>query len=273
MQVELMQHQKQCLDALKDRKRCAIYHDMGLGKTFTGGEKLTQVGNAINLIICQKSKIEDWIEHFHLYYSEFPYCTELFNLTKKKDMNRFIKTADEWHDTDWITDDLTGEPYSVDNPDPCQYIGVINYELAFRRPDLLKLQRFTLMLDESSLISNENAKRSRFILKMKPDAVILLSGTPTAGKYEKLWSQCCLLGWSISKEVFWNSYVETTWAEGFKRKVVTGYKRVDHLKRKLAEYGAVFLKTEEVIDLPQQIEQQIILHPTKVEQNLLGITP
>lgn len=81
-------------------------------------------------------------------------------------------------------------------------IGVINYETAFRRDWLLKLKDFTLMLDESSLITNETAKRSKFILKMQPESVILLSGTPTAGKYERLWSQVQLLGWNITKKRF-----------------------------------------------------------------------
>jgi SNF2 family DNA or RNA helicase len=46
---------------------------------------------------------------------------------------------------------------------------------------------------------------------------------------------------------------------GFLQQVVTGYKNVDHLKKKLAEHGAVFLKTEEVLNLPEQIEQTIML--------------
>jgi len=142
---------------------------------------------------------------------------------------------------------------------------VINYELAFRRSDIAHVTGFTLMLDESSLISNENAKRSKFVLKLQPESVILLSGTPTAGKYEKLWSQCQLLGWDITKKAFWKSYVETMWidVDDFQREVVIGYKNVRHLKRKLAEHGAVFMKTEEVLELPEQIEQKIMFTPTK----------
>ena len=63
------------------------------------------------------------------------------------------------------------------------------------------------MLDESSLIQNDTAKRSKFVLKMNPDNVILLSGTPTSGKYENLWSQMNLLGWNISKELYNRQYV------------------------------------------------------------------
>lgn len=121
------------------------------------------------------------------------------------------------------------------------------------------------MLDESSLIQNETTRRAKFILRLQPESVVLLSGTPTSGKYEKLWSQCKLLGWDIKKKAFWASYVDTEWVEQgqFKREVVTGYKHVDHLKKKLAQHGAVFMKTQEVIELPEQIEQKIYVKPTK----------
>ena len=112
------------------------------------------------------------------------------------------------------------------------------------------------MLDESSIIQNEGAKRSKFVLGLHPDNVILLSGTPTAGKYEKLWSQLHLLGWGISKDLFYKQYVTTEWMEdsqsGFRIKVVTGYKNVDRLKAKLAQHGAVFMKSEDVFTLPEQ---------------------
>ncbi|WP_330616983.1 DEAD/DEAH box helicase [[Clostridium] symbiosum] len=218
---------------------------MGLGKTFVGAEKVYLLNNAVNLVICQKSKIDDWVQHFKEYYPDY----RVLNLTKKSEAITFRNLIDT---------------KAIYNPS-VQIVGVVNYETAFRRDWLLKLQDFTLMLDESSLITNENAKRSKFILKMNPESVVLLSGTPTAGKYEKLWSQVQLLGWDITKKAFWNSYVETAWIdEGcFKREVVVGYKHVEHLKKKLAEHGAFFMKTEEVIDLPEQIEQKIMVKPTK----------
>ena len=144
-------------------------------------------------------------------------------------------------------------------------VAIINYELAFRRGWLTQLENFTLMLDESSLIQNETAKRSKFILKLKPESVILLSGTPTSGKYEALWSQLKLLGWNITKDAFWKSYVDTKWVEddGYNRQVIVGYKHVEHLKKKLAQFGAVFMKTEEVLTLPERIEQKIYVSQSK----------
>lgn len=244
--IKLLPHQEKCLKQLEGRNRVAIYHDMGLGKTFTGSEKMMQLDAGVNLIICQKSKVRDWVEHFFTYYIDKTKCDEsgawCYDLTTQNGIDMF-----------------THSRYRT-------VIGVINYDLIFRRPELLKLKDFTLMLDESSLICNEQTKRAKAVLKMQPLNVILLSGTPTAGKYEKLWTQCKLLGWNISKQVFWNSYIITKWVDygaGFMQQVVTGYKMVDHLKKKLAEHGAVFLKTEEVLNLPEQIEQKVMLKRSK----------
>lgn len=242
--MNLYPHQIEALNLTAQYENAAYFYDMGLGKTFVGSEKAKQYGLPV-LLICQKSKIHDWMEHFREYYAYIPEF--VYDLTDKKQLTAFFEHMD---DTD---------------PNKEDAYGVINYELAFRRKDLLSLRNYTLMLDESSLIQNEQAKRTKFILKLSPSHVILLSGTPTAGKYEKLWSQCILLGWQIRKKVFWNSYIETEWVEiaGFKHEQVTGYKNVNHLKKKLAQHGAVFKKTEEVMDLPAQVDQMIYVEQSK----------
>lgn len=231
--MTLYPHQKEALEISEDKTRVAFYHDMGLGKTFTGAEKLKRLNGRINLVVCQKSKIDDWIEHFREYYPEML----IFNLTNKKAFDGFINVSQY-----------------------CQVVGIINYDLIFRRNELSNLDIDTLMLDESSLIQNETSKRSKFILKkLHFKNVILLSGTPTNGKYENLWSQLHLLGWEISKDLFWKHYVDFEWQDqnGFPMKVVKGYKNVERLKHKLREHGAQFLKTEEVMSLPDKIEQTI----------------
>ena len=258
--MKLFPHQEDVLKQTEGRNLVAYYLDMGLGKTFVGSEKMMTLGKSFNLVVCQKSKVQDWIGHFNQNYSEHPYCIEVFDLTNKKQMERFMKVVNSWEEYMEMDEDFRGEPcepYLVDNPDPCQYIGVINYDLIFRRKDLLNLENFTLLLDESSLIQNEKAERTKFILKMHPKNVILLSGTPTSGKYENLWSQIQLLGWNISLKVFQRQYVN--WKKidvgGVEISVVDKddpYKNTERLKSKLREHGAIFMKTEECFDLPEQ---------------------
>lgn len=232
--MKLYPFQEKVLEDTRSYHNVLYALDMGLGKTFVGGEKMITLENKVNLIVCQKSKIQDWCDHFRTQYVNIHVC----DLTDNQVARYFIEAAH-----------LSAHQMVV---------GVINYDLIFRRQDFLKLIHFTLLLDESQNIRNEHAKRSRFILKMHPDNVILLSGTPTSGKYEHLWSQCRLLGWEISKKAFWSTYIETKWVEdyntGFRRQYVVGYKNVERLKRKLAQHGTVFMKTSEVIDLPKQRE-------------------
>jgi len=238
--MQLYPHQTEALDLIRDKNKCAVYYDMGLGKTFIGSEKMKEIGAKINLVICQKSKVDDWVKHFAAYYHY-----KIFDLTKPRQLSDFLGMAQ-------------GERFNI--------IGIINYDLVWRREDLLHLSGFTLLLDESSLITNRTANRSKFILMLSPANVILLSGTPTAGRYEKLWSQLQLLGWNIDEETYFKSYVDYEWIEtedGFWEKKIKGYKNVDHLKRRLAKFGAIFKKTNEVINLPNQIEQMIYVKPSK----------
>ena len=228
----------------------------------------------VNLVICQKSKVQDWVDHFKTYYAthDKDFCAEelIFDLTDKKQLERFLAEATEATTVDYITDEWTGQAYAQENLYPFMMIGVINYDLIFRRPQFKQLNDFTLMLDESSLIQNENAKRSKFILDMHPANIILLSGTPSSGKYENLWTQLHLLGWKISQDTYNKQYINWKLTEddgsGFRHKIVDKadpYKNVDRLKMKMREHGAVFMKTEECFDLPEQTFIQVNCETTK----------
>lgn len=230
--MKLYKHQEEVLRQTEQLNKVAYYLDMGLGKTYVGAEKMKRLGNRINLLICQKSKIQDWIRHFKTNYE-----IAVVDLTVKGAVST-----------------LTGWKFGM------SVVGIINYELAWRRKDLLKLKDFTLMLDESSLIQNKTAKQTKFILKLEPENVILLSGTPTAGKYENLWTQAHLLGWDISEKLYQRQYVNwKTQKIGYKDPKIIRvvdkekpYKNVERLKSKFRQHGAVFMKTEDVLTLPKQ---------------------
>lgn len=230
--MKLYKHQEEALERTKTFNKCAYYHDMGLGKTFTGSEKMRMLNNNVNLIICQKSKVKDWIDHCETNMTdEFV----VFDLTKKKDFDLF---------------------FSWRNPET-KKIGIINYDLVYRREELTNLQDFTLLLDESSMIQNDKAKRTKAILKLNATNVILLSGTPVGGKYENLYSQLKLLGWKITKKQFWNNYINFEMVQyggplSPTIPKIKGYKNVDELKMMLKVFGADFLKSDEVFDLPKQ---------------------
>lgn len=77
--MNLYEFQKDILEKTKEKNKVAYYLDMGLGKTFIGSEKMIELNTEFNLVICQKSKVTDWIKHFKTYY---PYNAN-FQLLKK----------------------------------------------------------------------------------------------------------------------------------------------------------------------------------------------
>lgn len=243
--MSLMTHQLKILAQTKYSDCVAYFADMGLGKTFIGSEKINQINNNTNLILCQKSKVTDWYNHFKDYYEEYT----VIDCTKEKNLLEINKITNK-------------------------KVLIINYDLIFRREFFLTLKDFTLLLDESSIIQNEKSKRAKFILKLNPKNVILLSGTPVSGKYENLYSQCKLLGWNITKELYDKQYVNYKLIDvgGYIYKVVdknNPYKNVERLKQKLREHGAVFLKTEECFDLPKQNFVRINIKKTKDYEKFL----
>ncbi|MFL2104167.1 DEAD/DEAH box helicase [Mycobacteroides abscessus] len=216
---------------------------MGLGKTYVGSEKAKQLDEWITIVVCQKSLIETWSKHIEQHYPQY----ELLDMTIKGNLQKLNEGLNEDH----------------------KYFLVVNYDLLFRRKIFLGLRDYTLILDESSLIQNDKAKRSKFVLDMQPKNVILLSGTPTSGKYENLWTQLHLLGWKVSKNLYEKQYVN--WKKidsgGFIRKIpdpANPYRNVERLKSKMRQHGAIFMKTEEVFDLPRQNFITVPISSTKL---------
>lgn len=224
--MNLYPYQQRIINDSKKRNKVAYYLDMGLGKTFVGSVKATSLNIPI-LLICQKSKIDDWVEHFSNVHPDW----EVFNL--RKDLDDFLDYKDH------------------------RKVGIINYESVWRRPILAKKSNYTLMLDESSLIQNDKSKQTKFITKLKYTNLVLLSGTPCSGRYDRLYSQLKMLGLNMTKKAYLDRYCnfDDLWL-GFRSVKVLSktdpYKNVDELKQRMADLGCYFMKTEEVIDLPQQ---------------------
>ena len=237
-----MPHQLEALELTKDKPRVAYYMGMGCGKTYVGCEQMLRYGNEYNLCIVQKSKIEDWVQHFKTY-------------------------------TDMDVIDYT-KPKAEIRPG----IIVVTYGMVWRRPEFLELKDFTLILDESSKVQHKGTrkkpvKQTQFILSLRPKNVVLLSGTPCNGKYENLYSQIKLLGVNITKTFYWNRYIDYelvdnvkwvggTFVRGKPYPNVLGYKNVEELKSNLRKSGAVFMLSDDVLDLPEQTEQIINVKAT-----------
>lgn len=229
MCTKLYKHQNDVLQQTEFYNKVAYYLDMGLGKTYCGSYKATSFKDPI-LIVCPKSLVPQWLDHFKSTHPEWV----RYDLTKKKQLEQFI------------------------NDDNTLRIGVINYESCWRRPELQKVKGVTLMLDESQAIANNTSKQTKGIMKLDYKNVILLSGTPASNaRYDKLYTQLKLLGLNMNKRSYEDRYCNFFEMEnsGIKFRVLSKrnpYKNVDELKTVMKDLGCIFMKTDEVLDLPQQ---------------------
>lgn len=223
----LYAHQVKMLADLYEHNRCAMYMEMGTGKTITATIKAASYNKPI-LIVCPKSVIVQWIECFNDWAKEY----KIYDLTKKKQLTEFMMS---------------------ENDHKC---GVINYESAWRKD--IELKEFTLILDESQAIANPTSKQTKGVCKLKFENLILLSGTPASNaRYDKLYTQLKLLGLNMNKRSYEDRYCNFFEMEnaGIKFRVLSKknpYKNVDELKNNIHNLGGRFLKTDEVIDLPEQ---------------------
>lgn len=237
--MELYESQKEILMEVMDRDRCALYCAPGTGKTFMSLVKAQYDDAQHILVICQKTMVDEWIGNARIVFPTY----RMINLRTER------------------LDEMPQE----------QFVAVVNYDTMWRRPELLKWKGYTIIFDESSMLQNENSKRGRFALKLRPDKLILLSGTPVSGKYEKLYSQMKLLGYPKTKTWFYDRYVDYTWevpfgsAWGFDKKfrMIHGYKRVPELKQVLRDLGCVFRSLEDVCELPEDMSIDCYVKPPK----------
>ena len=96
-QIHLLPHQRKALEETKSYRRCAYYHAMGLGKTYTGSEKLMSFNLKKNLIVCQLSKVGDWVEHMRRYYDVTVYdLTQTRQVRGKKPEEMFELDFERW---------------------------------------------------------------------------------------------------------------------------------------------------------------------------------
>lgn len=226
-------------------RNCALYWDMGLGKTFGSMFKANYYGDKLRIVVCQKSKIQDWIDELRAFYGK---GVQIYNLTKKKEYDTFCGLTD-----------LQEITYAI-----------INYDLVWRRT--LEPHSFTLILDESSEIKHRTTKKTKAVMKLgfKSNHNILLSGTPCGGKYELMCTQCNLLGWDIQDMDFYNIYTEWYYNYDISTipiKQIKCYKDISNsFIPNLNKFGAEFLKTKDYHDLPEQIEKNIY-SKTPIEYN------
>ena len=228
--MKLYEHQEKVLKQIKGKKRVLLALEMGLGKSLCASEHLKTLDYQYCLIVCPKSLIPMWQEHYRKFYNQ-----EINDFTKTKKI--------------------------------IEGINIVNYDLVFRRKELINIPRVTLILDEVNAIVNDRAKRTKAIRSMDIDNLIMLSGSIGRGKYENLYVLAKLLGALCTKKQFYDRYIIQRdlkiQGQNFPLKIVCGYKNIEELKSNMRKRNTIFLKTEQVLRLPEQTFIKNSINPSQ----------
>lgn len=145
---------------------------------------------------------------------------------------------------------------------------VTNYEYLQRHPEAFAQHWSVVIIDESLLIANPDAKRSKVISKLKRDRAILLSGNPTNRYYDDLWMQLHVVWpeafkgyWKFAEE--WCVIEENAWG----KKPIASRLRRDPIEH----YSDVIIRKtqqEELPGLPQYIERRRDITLDKAQQRI-----
>jgi len=219
MQIKLLNYQKQILEELSTKDKCAIYTGCGTGKTFMGSEKFVTFKTERKLIVCQASKVSDWKKHMELFYG-----------IKCKELKNF--------------DSPFEEGYTI-----CTY-GLLS------KRNSLKKHPLAILIDESSKVQHRTTMLwSKGLGHMKIKECILLSGTPITGNHwENLWTQLHILGYPNSYKAYLDDNIDYMLTHRYGTNIpyyeYNGAKDIHQLKKLCESYGCVFRKTEDLIELP-----------------------
>ena len=235
--MALMSHQKKMVELSTQFPRYGFWLQPGLGKT-VGTLAIVENWPVKTLVVCPKSVMKAaWVRDAEEFFPELKTVC-CWDKTKIKRAEKIIESDDA-------------------------QVLIINIDLfKAHAQDFLKAGVRRLVVDESSMIKNHKAARTKAIIEFadKMDSVYMLSGTPAPNCPTEYYTQVR----AINKGVFGSSfygfcnkyfYVMTRPISG--RDVITGYKqktdRADEFHDRL-RYCSWSLTKDEALDLPSQTD-------------------
>lgn len=231
----LYAYQKKIVDDLKSLDSCALFMDVGTGKSITSlalyEQKLIQKKCNKLLIICLCAKVNEWKRDCEKF---FPFSKTIVLDNKKPNK----------------------EDFRLGNFD----IAIINFEKTWRTNELFRLnEQCYVIVDESHKIKEPTTKVGKF---MQNFGIItrykcILTATPMGNGYIDIYNQFYFLGlMDMSFERFKERYCieKLLFFPGMKPfKKITGYVRTDELDLLIRKYARYYERKIDDALVPSEI--------------------
>jgi len=231
-----MDHQKVAIQKLVSNKKFILADDMGLAKTGSSVIASLESGAKKILVVCPASLKINWQREIAIYSDRPVYIAD----GKKFDPN---------HDFIIINYDILKNFHDIKNKE---------------NSEILKSKFDLVIMDESHMISNPQAARTKIIndIATSIERVWLLTGTPMTSRPMNYFNLLSLVESPVAAN--WMAYARR-YCNGFqfsvgKRKVwnVTGASNLDELRERTQSHILRRLK-DEVLDLPDKIITPVYL--------------
>lgn len=260
---KLREYQRRMVSWAVDRKRSIWGVDMRLGKTFSSISLCEHLGLKKILVVVPASVRWNWFDEIHEFCEEPQPVTILDGTKKKRD-----KLIEEYEGGYMVASFET-----VKNSmewDVTEENGVKVRTL--KGGPLNDIDWDIIIVDEFHKIKNADSLRGEAVRSIRPDRILLMSGTPMPNGIHEIWSPMNYLNphWFSSHHAFLNTYCKfktVTYGKeddpkARKIRKMVGYKvAVSELQEDLHTY-MLRIKYEEVVP---QIREQVTEVPRFVE--------
>lgn len=276
---KLYDWQKQIVDKFEDRKRFAIYLEMGLGKSpislaFAELHKCNKI-----LIVSIDKKVREtvetpgsffwWSNQMELSYNMYTKDYSFVGEGPKKRQVQLQQNSNDIYLVNYeslyvhgLTEEVMGKK-------------VKKLQLKPNIDEFVKSckgQRVCVIIDESHKIKELDSLQTKAIQRIMRNLsmitsdvyLYLLTGTPFTQGFIDLYSQLKLLGWEGNKSLFVDAFCvkgDVPGLMGWQQPIVA-YKNVDKLYDLVHQFG-ITLRSSEVIKLPEQVFQYHVLDQSK----------
>jgi len=219
----LRDHQVQAVEKINEIGSLGIWFDCGTGKTLIGVTLACSQKPA--LVLCKATLIHVWLEEFERFAPDM----------KVADISKVLKN-----------------PKTTDIPESDVYI--CGFELYWRRSAVLNYNFKSLIIDESTKVSNPKTKiyKAVSLLSQHVPITILLSGTPAPNNELQYIPQINLINPLLFgrnmriQEELWGYRPNPMYP-----KYITRPEKKDELL-KLVEQVSISCRKDDVLDLPEQ---------------------
>lgn len=248
LRSDLRNYQRAGVRFVKEKKKCALFVDMGLGKT---GISITAIADLVadlelgrTLVIGPQrvvkktwpDEIKNWSHTRSLTHTVIVGTPKTRRKLLKRPTDIHLVTCDSVH---WLLEEFEGKDFPYD----------------------------AIIIDESSKFKHHGSRRSKAMRVLSKDVryLILLTGTPSPNGLQDLWAQIYLLDRGArlghTQKAFHQRWFHPSF-NGDKRKPM---KHAQQAILRRIEDICFTLKSEDYLELPKRIDNQLVIDlPPKV---------